>query len=186
MKKVLAAALASFALFAACKNSGENKAPVVPAEAAQEPQSKVPYYYGLIEEYQTILAEDPHNLAAVIGLGNAYFDSGAWREAITQYERALKLDPRNADVLTDMGTCFRNLGMPERALSEYRKALQFEPGHLNARYNMGVIYAYDLKDYAVAIHVWQELLRLSPNHPHAEYMRSCIATFKKSLKKAGP
>ena len=105
--------------------------------------------------------------------------------ARTQYERALKTDPRNADVRTDMGTAYRNMGMPQRALVEYRRALDLEPGHLNAHFNMGIVYAYDLKDYAVAIRFWEKLLRLSPNHPYANYMRSCIVTFRKDLKKDG-
>ena len=188
MKRTLSAAAILFVLLSGCRDIDEKKSAVVAAEAVHEHQpveSQTPYFYGLIEEYQTVLAEDPSNLAAVIGLGNAYFDSGAWRDAIARYERALKLDPRNADVRTDMGTCYRYLGMPERALAEYRRALEYEPGHLNARYNMGIVYAYDMKNYTVAIHIWQELLRLSPNHPHADYMRMCITTFRKTLRKAG-
>ncbi len=144
---------------------------------------QAPYYYGLIHEYKTILAEDPHNLAAIIALGNAYYDSGHWKEAAMLYERALVLDPRNADVRTDMGTAFRNMGMPDRALDEYRMALAHEPAHQNARYNMGIVYAYDKKDYATAVRVWEDLLRMFPNNPHADYMRSSIVTFNRTLQK---
>ncbi len=145
-----------------------------------------PYFYGLVEEYRRVLEEDPNNLAAIIGLGNAYFESGAWREAIEQYQQALKIDHQNADVHTDMGTALRNIGMTGRALAEYRQALIHEPGHLNARYNMGIVYAYDLHDYGVAIHVWEELLRISPNHPQADYMKNCIVTFRKAIGKGHP
>lgn len=145
--------------------------------------AQVPYYYGLIQEYKTILAEDPHNLAAMIALGNAYYDSGHWKQAAALFERALILDPRNADVRTDMGTSFRNMGMPDRALYEYRRALAHEPMHQNARYNMGIVYAYDKKDYATAVRVWEDLLRMFPNNPHADYMRSCIVTFNGTLQK---
>ena len=146
-------------------------------------QVRNPDYHGLIEEYRATLKEDPENLAAMIALANAYYDSGMWREAIRFYERALTHEPLNADVRTDMGTAYRNLGKPERALVEYRLALNHEPGHLNARYNMGVVYAFDVKNYPVAIHVWEELLRLAPNHPHADDIRTCIVTFKKTLRK---
>jgi cytochrome c-type biogenesis protein CcmH/NrfG len=146
-------------------------------------EASTPYYAGLIEEYQRLLAEDPHNLAGNIALGNAYFDSGQWREAITAYQRALRMDPRNPDVRTDLGTAYRNAGMPERALAEYRAVLAFTPGHANAQYNVGVVYAYDKKDYASAVRVWEELLRTMPAHPQSQSMKSCIIKFKQVLKK---
>ena len=185
MKSVLVAASVFLALFTGCRNTDVKKPVAVPTAAVHAPKSEVltPYYYGLIEEYRTILAEDPNNLAAILALGNAYFDSGQWHEAIHMYERALAINPRSADVRTDMGTAYRNMGRPDRALAEYRRALELEPGHVNARYNIGVVYAYDVKDYKQAINVWGQLLRLAPNHPDADTMRTAIAKFKKALKK---
>ncbi len=185
MKSVLVAASVFLALFTGCWNADVKKPTAVPTAAvhASKSEALTPYYYGLIEEYQTILAEDPNNLAAVIALGNAYFDSGQWQEAIHMYERALVINPRSADVRTDMGTAYRNMGRPDRALAEYRRALALEPGHVAARYNVGVVYAYDVKDYKRAITVWEQLLRLAPNYPDAEVMRTAIAKFKKALKK---
>ncbi len=175
-------------LVASCRNSREKISSIPPAveHAAKDDNVQKPYYYGLVEEYRRVLEEDPNNLAAIIGLGNAYLESGAWREAIEQYQQALRIDPQNADVHTDMGTAFRNIGMIDRALAEYRQALAHEPGHLNARYNMGIVYAYDLHNYSVAIHVWEELLRISPNHPQADYMKNCIVTFRKAAGKGHP
>lgn len=167
----------ALAFFAACSGTGGKEA----VRPGQSGDGRTPYYHGLIEEYKRILAEDHNNLAAVIALGNAYFDSGQWKEAIAFYEHALQIDPRNADVRTDMGTAYRNMGFSDRALQEYRKALSYEPGHQNARYNIGVVYAYDRQDYAAAIRVWEDLLLLSPTHPRSEQMRSCIIKFKKTI-----
>ena len=185
MKHLAISLVICLLLFAACKRPDPRKPTVVlpvTEHNGKTEKAQAPYYHGLIEEYRTILAEDPNNLAALIALGNAYFDSGQWRKAITMYEHALALDARNADVRTDMGTAYRNLGMSARALSEYRLALRYEPGHLNARYNMGIIYANDTKDAGAAIHVWEELLKLAPNYPHAEYIRSSIADLHKGVK----
>jgi tetratricopeptide (TPR) repeat protein len=185
MKSVLVAALVFLALFTGCRNTEVKKPTAVPAAAEQTPKSEAltPYYYGLIEEYRTILEEDPNNLAAVIALGNAYFDSGQWNEAIRLYERALAINPRSADVHTDMGTAYRNMGRTDRALAEYRRALELEPGQMEARYNLGVVYAYDVKDYTRAIAIWEQVLRLDPNYPEAGAIRAAIAKFKKALKK---
>jgi cytochrome c-type biogenesis protein CcmH/NrfG len=173
-----------FLLFTACSKVEEkNPASGLPPafdHVTKSEKSQSPYYYGLMEEYRNTLQQDPDNLAALIGLGNACSESGAWREAIVQYQHVLRLDPRNADVLTDLGTAYRNIGYPDRAQAEYRKALEYEPGHLDARYLLGVLFAFNYHDYPAAIHVWQELLRIAPNHPQAEFMRNNIASFRKA------
>jgi len=188
---IIAAAIAAFIFLGGCSKANEgSKRPVPPvAPVVQEmthphpPDDQSPYYYGLIAEYESLLAEDPDNLATNIALANAYYDSGQWREAILYYGRALQIDPRNPDIRTDMATSYRNLGMSEVALDQYRKALEYDPGHLNARYNIGVIYAHDRRDYAAAIHIWDDLLRIAPHHPRADYMRTSIAAFKRMATK---
>ncbi len=187
MMKLLFLVVLCFVLTAGCKNIQEKKpsGSIPPAvnHVSKSEKSQTPYYYGLIEEYQTTLQQDPNNLAALIGLGNAYSESGAWREAIAEYDRVLKLDPRNADVMTDEGTAYRNIGYPDKALALYRQALTYEPGHLNARYSLGLLYAFNLRDYRAAIRVWEDLLRIAPNHPQAGFIRDNIASFKKAMNK---
>jgi tetratricopeptide (TPR) repeat protein len=149
---------------------------------AQDGQSQSPYYYGLIEEYRAILAEDPNNLAANIALANAYYDAGQWKDAISFYEQALELNPSNADLITDMGTCYRNLGMPDHAIRTYERALAIEPSHQNALFNLGVVYGYDKKNYRKAIALWERLLHLAPKHPHASEIRASLAGLRTRLK----
>lgn len=177
-------------LLFACARSEQKKSTAVfrgtdrneAAQARNLAEAQAPYYQGLIEEYRTILAQDSNNFSALVALGNAYFDSGNWKKAITMYEHALLIDPRDADVRADMGTAYRNLGLSDRALAEYRLALKHEPGHLDARYNMGIVYAYDKKDYRAAIRIWQDILKAAPNYPHAEDIRSTITALRSRIK----
>jgi tetratricopeptide (TPR) repeat protein len=181
---ILAGVLLALAITGGCRNQEKDAAG--PGRHAADPvtaeTSKTPYYYGLIEEYQSVLAENPHNLAVIIALGNAYFDAGQWKQAIGYYEQALLLGPANADVITDMGTCYRNLGVPDRAIAEYERALKREPMHQNALLNLGIVYGYDRKDYARAIKYWEQLLQVSPKHPRADYLQATIAQFKKAMR----
>ena len=171
------------ALGMGCDRPRERVRPtVVPAHQATAEQ-QLPYYYGLIEEYKTILAEDPNNLAALIGLAHAYAGSNQWNKAITLYEHALRVDPHNADLHADLGIAFRSAGQVDRALGEFRKAMDSDPMHQNARFQMGIVYAYDKKNYPAAIRVWQELLHISPHHVEAEYMKHCIVKFGELAKK---
>ena len=169
-----------------CRDSAMRQSgPLAPVAGADDKaeEAQGPHYAGLIEEYRRVLSEDPSNLAALIGLGNAYYDSGNWRKAAEVYERALARDPHNADLRTDMGTAYRNMGMTERAIVEYHLALEHQPGHLNARYNLGVVYAHDRKDFPAAIRAWEEILKMAPNSPQAEQIRSSITVMKKRLLK---
>ncbi len=181
MRNGITTAAVLLALLFGCGKTEETRRPPAKAKNANATASQQPYYYGLIEEYRTILAEDPRNRAATIALGNAYYDSGLWKEAITYYERALQLDPRDPDILTDLGTCYRNTGKSDRAIELYKKALQDNPGHLNAMYNLGIVYAYDKKEYLNAIREWEELLRIAPGFHHAAAMRDAIKSFKKKM-----
>jgi len=104
-----------------------------------------------------------------------------WEKVITMYEHTLLIDPQNADVRTDIGTAYRNIGMSARAHAEYRKVLECESGHVSARCNVGVVYAFDEKDYQSVISVWEELRRLSLNQPQGDIMRANIVIFKKAL-----
>jgi tetratricopeptide (TPR) repeat protein len=177
---LLAGVLVSLLAAGGCSKNKQKAAVQVDRAAAEKGQA--PYYDGLIEEYQNVLAADPHNLVALIALGNAYYNIGKWKLAIHYYEQALQLNPHEADVMTDIGTCFRNLGMPDRAITMYERTLAIEPTHQNALFNLGVVYGYDRKDYAKAIRYWEQLLHVSPKHPKAAYLQATMAQFKKAMR----
>lgn len=157
-----------------------------PRAGSPSPETDTPYYQGLIDEYQTILAEDPHNLAAVIAIGNAHYDAHQWKGAINYYERALKIDPHSADVMTDMGTSYRNLGNTDKAIETYEQALSIEPGHQNALFNLGIVYSQDKKDFRKAIAAWDQLLHIAPKHPQAETIKRSLHMFRQTLRKQTP
>lgn len=124
------------------------------------------------------LAKDPKNLNALISLGNMMMDASRFNEAIDAYQKALDIDPKNVDVRVDMGTCYRNAGKPEVAVKEYRKALEINPQHLNGNKNLGVVLAYDLRDYAQAVKAFEKALEIAPNAPDAGALRQEIQKLK--------
>ena len=181
----LAAAVAIAALPATggCKYEARTEKPSGSAsETAPSKENVTPYYRGLVEEYQSILAEDPHNLAAIIALGNALYDAGQWKGAIHYYERALQINPHSADVMTDMGTCYRNLAMPDKAIATYERAVSIEPSHQNALFNLGLVYGQDKKDFRRAIVYWEQLLHIAPKHPQADSIKATLHHYKQALR----
>ena len=105
-------------------------------------------------------------------------DSSRFSEAIDAYEKALALEPKNADVRVDLGTCYRNTGKPDMAVKEYRKALEVNPQHMHALKNMGIVYAYDLRDSKEAVKAFEKALSIAPNDPDAERLKQEIQKLK--------
>lgn len=104
----------------------------------------------------------PGDARAWIELGNAYFDKGEARNAISAYRHALELAPDNADVMTDMGIMYRELGDYREAVNCFRRAREIDPRHLNAMFNEGVVQLNDLKNPTEARKAWEMLLRVNP------------------------
>ena len=115
-----------------------------------------------IASLESQAASRPNDKAALIALGNAYFDADRPAEAASVYERALALDPANADVWTDLGIMYRALGRYGDAVKAFERALAEVPGHVNAQFNAGVVRYFDLKDKEGGRRVFEALLQQHP------------------------
>jgi tetratricopeptide (TPR) repeat protein len=116
---------------------------------------------------EQVTAREPTNVQAWVQLGNEYFDTRQPKKAIDAYQRALDQQPNDPNVLTDQGVMYRELGQSEAALKNFLKASQIDPQHLQSRFNVGIVYAYDLKDTAKAAAAWNELAKIAPTSPQA-------------------
>lgn len=133
---------------------------------------------------KSILEKDPRDLQALITLGNAYFDTDRYQEAIDAYSKALAIDPKNPDVTTDMGIMYRRLGQFDKALDAFRRAAQDDPRHINSRFNLGVTLKYDKRDFQGAIQAWEDFLKVvPPGDERATMVKQEIQTIKLALSK---
>jgi cytochrome c-type biogenesis protein CcmH/NrfG len=124
---------------------------------------------------QTALANDPKNVKAWISLGNDYFDTQRFQDAVDAYAKALELDPNNADVLTDQGSMYRQLKAYDKALAAFKQAQKINPKHVQSLYNMGVVYSEDMKDTANARKVWNRILEIAPDSPQGAQAKALLA-----------
>lgn len=120
------------------------------------------------EEYKRILADDPNNVDALIGLGNLYFDNKQYQEAVDYYRRALRLDPDNPNVRTDLALCYFYLDLSDLAISELEQVVKDYPGFAQAHYNLAIVYqrAGRLQD---ALNEIEKFLELVPYGPEAQF-----------------
>ncbi len=110
---------------------------------------------------------DPENAALNMEMGNIFFDSGRFSEAIPYYEKALGREPNNPDVMVDLGVCYFNLEDYRKAQEQFERALKIDPQHINALYNMGVV-SVQFKEINKLIEYWGRLREVAPNSPQAQ------------------
>jgi len=122
-----------------------------------------------------VVASEPGNLEAWKQLGNDYFDTNQAQNAVDAYAKALALEPGNADILTDQGIMYRQLKAYDKAIGNFERAAKANPRHLKSQFNLGIVYAQDLKQKDKAIKIWKRIIELAPGDPQADQARAAIA-----------
>lgn len=148
-------------------------------EAQVSPVSAPLQDYGRrIAEAEAIVAREPGNLKAWISLGNDYFDTEQPQKAIQAYAKALEIQPSNPDVLTDQGIMYRKVGWYDRALANFQKARALDPNHMQSLYNMGIVYAVDLKQPERGVQIWEAYLKQDSTSDTARRVRDLLEGLK--------
>lgn len=138
-------------------------------------------YSQRIIEAEKILAQDPKNYQVWVQLGNDYFDTEQPQKSVNAYAKALEIDSNRQDtpnVLTDQGVMYRKMGLFDKAVANFEKANQLDPKHLQSLYNLGVVYANDLKQTDKAIAAWQRYVALDPMSPQGQQVKAMIDELK--------
>jgi cytochrome c-type biogenesis protein CcmH/NrfG len=137
-----------------------------------------------IFELEKKTKENPSDVAAWTNLGNLYFDTGNYKEAISAYTQSVALDPNNADVITDLGIMYRRTGQPQKAIEAFDKAAKIDPRHETALYNKGIVLMHDLNDIDGAVKAWEELLKRNPSatSPTGQPVKNLVEKLKTSMK----
>ncbi len=131
-----------------------------------------------ISELKNIVAADPGNFQAWVALGNEYFDSNQFMDAIQAYDKALEIKPDSPDVLTDQGVMFKRLGWFDRAIENFTRANEIDPDHATSFYNLGVVYRFDLQDFDKARKAWTRFLEINPTGPGSDRVRQDLAAMR--------
>jgi tetratricopeptide (TPR) repeat protein len=67
---------------------------------------------------------------------------------------------------------FRKVGWFDKAVTAFEQASKIDPGHAQCLFNLGVVYRYDLKDFANAKQVWERYLTINSSGPGADQVRA--------------
>ena len=170
------------AWFAAPRTGGSNpfanpvtQAPAMPAAAPapSQPAAGAPMV-AEINELKRQLQQDPRNVAALVRLGNLYFDVQMWPEAAGYYEKAVEVEPKNPDLLTDLGTAYRGMGRPDKALEAFTRASAADPAHYQSLFNTVIVAGFDLGNFERAEQALRALEALNPPPPRLDELRQAL------------
>ncbi|MCG8565797.1 MAG: tetratricopeptide repeat protein [Desulfobacterales bacterium] len=154
--------------------AGKKQMPPAPDNSAQ--------IAARILKIEQFLKENPNDADAWANLGNQFFDSNRFADAIEAYEKSLSLKPDNAHVLTDLGVMYRRNENPQKAVEMFDKAIGVDPSLGTPRFNKGVVLMHDLENMAGAIKAWEELVTINPmaQTPGGELVAEVLERLKKN------
>ncbi len=121
------------------------------------------------------LQQRPNDANLLASIGNLYYDSQVYPQAIEYYRRSLNIIPTNPDVRTDMGTAMWYSGDADGALKEFATSLSYNSTHNGTLFNRGVVLMQGKHDAKGAIASWQKLLQVNPNYPDRPKVEQLIA-----------
>jgi len=138
-------------------------------------------YSQRIVEAEKIVAQEPKNYQVWVQLGNDYFDTEQPQKAVNAYAKAIEIEPNHQNtpnVLTDQGVMYRKMGLFDKAIDNFEKACRLDPKHTQCLFNLGVVYANDLKQKDKAIAAWQRYLALDPMSPQGQQVKAMVDELK--------
>jgi superkiller protein 3 len=140
-----------------------------------------------LEAYNKALELDPDNVAARINSGVIHFQKDQEEQAAEMFRSALETDPGNKNALNMWTLSLENLADEQRralttaataedtmrimetvqeTLNEtvkvYRRAIEAHPEEKNYVYNLGVLYARELKNFQAAEPLFEKVTELDP------------------------
>lgn len=149
--------------------AGAPVAQAAPATAgAPAAQAPPPLDQSRVQALQTVAEKDPKNIESRVQLGNLFFDSEQYPQAITWYEQAFALNPADPNVSTDLGVAYYYTNQPDRALAQFEKSLAADSRHTKTLLNVGIVRAFGKNDLPGAAKAWEEVVALSPDSPEGQ------------------
>jgi len=133
-----------------------------------------------VQALRTVAGRDPKNAEARTQLGNLYYDSGRYADAIKWYEESLAINPKEVDVSTDLGVSYYYNNQPDHAIAQLEKSLSLNPSHTKTLLNIGVVRAFGQQDLKGATEAWTRLVEIAPQSPEGQAAKQALASIATS------
>lgn len=134
-----------------------------------------------ISQFSKLLKTAPNDVAALVGLGDAYLDSNRAMEAFKLFQKAVELEPGNVHALSDLASLYQQIGKYDMAIESYRTAYEAQPDHTGSLLNMALIYGRHKKEYPKALELLQTFLNNNPEPQLIANAEQEIARIKQAM-----
>lgn len=158
---VIIGMLSATVVLSGCENN-DNPAPAVQGQQPTPQQPLPPTGKIPLETLKARLFDDPENPKLLAALGDAYFESRRFKEAIPAYEKATGINPKDTDTLNDLGLSYFYTGNPDAALTTLNKATMADPSYKFAWLSTGYVLV-SLGRYNEAVTPLTKAKELDPN-----------------------
>ena len=158
-------------------------APVVASAPAAAPASAAAPAAAVLDENKvtaltSVAEQQPANPQPRIELGNLYFDSERYTDAIKWYDDAFKLNPKDVNVSTDLGVSYYYTNQADKALAQFDESLKIDPKHAKTLLNQGIVRAFGKQDLVGAEQSWQQVIQLEPTSPEGQAAKRALDSLK--------
>jgi protein O-mannosyl-transferase len=131
-----------------------------------------------ILNFNKFLTMQPNHSKAHFGLGNGLMMKGQLDLALAEYRKSAELDPAFAFPYLNIANIQMQTKNIPAAIENFEKALKINPALPAVHVNLGMIYQKFLGNQEKALMHLKESLRLAPNQPKAESIRSLIQSME--------
>jgi hypothetical protein len=127
----------------------------------------------ILSQLKARVAKNPRDIAALVELGNLYFDASKFDQAADYYKRALALDPTNPEVRNDEAAALHASGNDLEALREVDRVLAERANFPQALFNRGIILG-SMGRRSDAVLAYRAFLKMAPKDAHAVDAQTAI------------
>jgi tetratricopeptide (TPR) repeat protein len=149
-------------------------APAAASAAAAPAQSAPALDENRAATLRAAAERNPADAESRTQLGNLYFDSERYPDAVKWYEEAFKLAPQDVNLSTDLGIGYYYTNQPDRALSQFERSLAIDPKHSKTLLNVGIVRAFGKQDLDGAAKAFQQVLQVAPGSSEARAAQQAL------------
>ena len=157
------------------------------------PQESIRLYQEALEAYESVIANNPQNITALLDKANVLSKLQRHEEALNVYEQAVFLNENSHLTWLGKGNALFALRRYEEALAAFDRAVKVQPKSYLSWHNRGSLLRDGLRNLPEAIASYDRSLQINPNFYHgwrdrgialsqSQQHQAAIDSFKKALK----
>ena len=135
-----------------------------PTQAAGGAPAKVPLDKVKVADLMKKISANPKDIAALQGLGDAYFAAADYKNAAVWEQKVLDVEPKNQVALLALGAAQFNQGNAAGAEKHWLIAAGLYPNSAEVHYDLGFLYLSQTPpDMAKMTAEWNKVIAIDPN-----------------------